>query len=70
MTGGSAGGPVSDSARGSSDGSACGLVPIYDPVLCYVANVRNSSRRSDISHLVATYFSLQAIDNAKKCVVG
>ena len=43
------------------DASAGGLVYLYDPVLCYVANVRNSSRRSDISHLVSTFLVLSQL---------
>ena len=58
------------------DNSAGGPVHVFDAVLCYIANVRNSSkrsdvsvrnssRRSDVSHVVANYFSVDAIDTAK-----
>lgn len=38
---------------------------IHDPVLCYVASSRDTSRRSDISHLVAAYFAEDLINEAK-----
>ena len=56
--------PTTTPDDSTSSGSAGG--PMYDHVLCYVANVRNSSSRSDIFHLVATFFCVETIDKAKR----
>lgn len=38
---------------------------IFDPVLCYVASARETSKKNDISHLVSAYFASELVTEAK-----
>lgn len=53
----------SQSGQGTNDARNCSC--IVDPVLCYVASARESSRKDDLVHLVAAYFSSQLVNDAK-----
>lgn len=56
---------MGNQASPSQSDSAAGNSKIFDPVLFYVATSRDTSRRSDVAHLVATYFSDELVNNAK-----